>query len=151
MYQKINTYISTFEWKDISIWGCSHMTSDFLSPFFTYLPTHVRFCPIKWVLFYLVVSDFSKPTYQPKNRKSYVDYPLVTKGCRVVHDLTLVFLRVDILVGAVPLETVSENSSCKLNKDLWSNIKNILHAKTKNLSGYMFLFFSFFFFDCSWI
>ena len=37
------------------------------------LPTYVRFCPIEWVLFYLVVSDFRKPTYLPKNRTSYVD------------------------------------------------------------------------------
>ena len=51
------------------------MTSDFLSPFLTYLPTHVRFCLNKWVLFYLVVSDFRKPTYLPKNRMSYVDSP----------------------------------------------------------------------------
>ena len=51
------------------------MTSDFFKGFLTYLPTHVRFCPNKWVLFYLVVSDFCKPTYLPKNRTSYVDGP----------------------------------------------------------------------------
>ena len=51
------------------------MTSDFFKGFLTYLPTHVRFCPIVLVLIYLVVSDFHKPTYQPKNRISYVDGP----------------------------------------------------------------------------
>jgi len=56
--------------------GHPHMTSDFFKGFLTYLPTHVWFCPNKRVLFYLVVSDFCKPTYLPKNRTSYVDGPL---------------------------------------------------------------------------
>ena len=55
------------------------MTSDFFKGFLTYLPTHVRFCPIVLVLFYLIVSDFCKPTYLPKNRTSYVDGPLSKK------------------------------------------------------------------------
>ena len=53
------------------------MTSDFFKVFLTYLPTHVRFCPYEWVLFHLVLSDFLKPTYLPKNRTSYVEDPCV--------------------------------------------------------------------------
>ena len=49
-----------------TIGGHPHMTSDFFKVFLTYLPTHVRFCPIVLVLIYLVVSDFHKPTYLPK-------------------------------------------------------------------------------------
>ena len=51
------------------------MTSDFFKGFLTYLPTHVPFCPIVLVLFYLIVSDFRKLTYLPQNRTSYVDGP----------------------------------------------------------------------------
>ena len=53
------------------------MTSDFFKGFLTYPPTHVRFFPNEWVLFYLEVSDFGEPTHLPKNRTSYVDDPLV--------------------------------------------------------------------------
>ena len=54
------------------------MTSDFFKGFLSYLPTHVRFCPIVLVLIYLVVSDFYKPTYLPQDGPSYVDGPLCT-------------------------------------------------------------------------
>ena len=58
--------------------GHPHIMSNFFKGFLTYLPTHFRFCPIEWDQFYLVVSDFCKPTYLLKNRTSYVDdpYPL---------------------------------------------------------------------------
>ena len=70
------------------------MTSNFFKGFLTYLPTHVRFCPIEWVLFYLVVSDFRKPTYLSKNRTSYVDGPLQEKKsyCRAtLRELNLIW------------------------------------------------------------
>ena len=57
--------------------GHPHMTFDFFKGFLTYLPvpTHVRFCPIVLVLFYLIVSD-CKLTYLPQNRSSNVDDPI---------------------------------------------------------------------------
>ena len=61
----------------IIMFGAIHIWRPIFSRVFwpTYLLTHVRFCPIVLVLFYLIVSDFCKPTYIPKDRTSYVDGP----------------------------------------------------------------------------
>ena len=60
--------------------GLSIYDVQFFGLFFD-LPTHVRFCPNKWILFYLIVSDFRKPTYLPQNRTSYVDKWGKSKPC----------------------------------------------------------------------
>ena len=57
--------------------GHPHMISDFLGPFLTYLPTYqYPILALYKVYFRLVISDFPKPTYLPKNRISFLDAPL---------------------------------------------------------------------------
>ena len=56
-----------------SIRGHPQRISDFLSYFLTYLPAHIRFSPFRMAIFSLVISDFPKPTYLPKNQISFVD------------------------------------------------------------------------------
>ena len=66
------------------VMGPSTYDVRFLQGFLTYLPTHVQFCPNEWVLFYLVVSDFHKTTYLPKNWTSDVVGPHVQYRTRAI-------------------------------------------------------------------
>ena len=57
----------------------AHMTSDFLAHFLTYLPTHVRFCPIIDIHFSILCPIFANlPTY-PKIGRHMWTAPYVSE------------------------------------------------------------------------
>ena len=84
-FQEESQAIPCFNQKlSIWIWGHPHMTSDFFKCFWTYLPTHVRFCPIIGIQFSILCPILANlPTY-PKIRRHMWTSPIKT-----IHHLLL--------------------------------------------------------------